>query len=85
MWLTTIGQQRKVLLHPADLIEQLKRVECFGNIPQPGFDLLGDCARRKQSCTGRLGVVIALDDASANATLLFELKRWLEEVDDLLD
>src|SRR6185295_17865148 len=27
-------------------------------------------------------VVIALDDASAYATLLFELERWLEEVDE---
>jgi hypothetical protein len=69
MWLTAIGQKCEVLLHPADFIEQLKRVKCFGNVAQAGFDLVGDCVRRKQPCTGRFGVVIALDDARANATL----------------
>jgi len=78
--LITIREQSEVLLHSANFIEQLERVKRLSNVTQRVFDLLGDCARSQQSGSGRLRVVVALDDTSAAAALVRELERWLEEV-----
>src|SRR5580698_6677234 len=69
-----------MMLHAANLIQQLQWIELRDDLLKSSFDLAGDCFGRQQSCAWGLRRMIALQDARSRSDLLFEFEGWLEEV-----